>query len=253
MALTATATKSTRKDICKSLGMIRPVLILLSPEKNNIKDQVSEKTEGFEEIFAPIVEEIRSKRTNMEKTIIFCRTYEQTSHIYLFFKYMLGQAATEPIGFPNISRFRIIDMFTACTTSDVKETIISSFTKPDGRLRIVVATIAFGMGLNCPNVRRIIHWGPPSDTESYIQETGRAGRDGDTAHASLYYAKREISGDLVDGSMNAYCINKTECRRHCLFSDFDTYEKTKCNGCMCCDICASNYCCTSCSDPTMSK
>ena len=102
------------------------------------------------------------------------------------------------------------------------------------------------MGLNCPNVRRIIHWGPPSDIESYIQETGRAGRDGDTAHASLYYAKREISGDLVDGSMKSYCINNTYCRRHCLFSDFDTYEKTECNGCMCCDICAFNCCCISC-------
>ena len=166
---------------------------------------------------------------------------------------MLGEAATEPIEFPNISRFRIIDMFTACTTSDVKETIISSFTKPDGRLRIVVATIAFGMGLNCPNVRRIIHWGPPSDTESNIQETGRAGRDGDTAHAHLYYTKREISGDLVEGSMKAYCVNNTDCRRHCLFSDFDTYEKTECNGCMCCDICASTCCYTSCSASIMSK
>ena len=68
-------------------------------------------------------------------------------------------AATEPIGFPNISRFGIIDMFTACTTSDVKEITISSFTKPDGTLRIVVTTIAFGMELNFPNVRSIIHWG----------------------------------------------------------------------------------------------
>ena len=55
------------------------------------------------------------------------------------------------------------------------------------------------MGLNCPNVRRIIQ--PPSDTESHIQEAERVGRDGDTAHASLYYAKR---GDLVDVSINAY-------------------------------------------------
>ena len=115
MALTATATKSTRKEICKSLGMIRPVLILLSTEKNNIIYKVSEKIEGFEETFAPLVE-LCSKHTKMEKTIIFCRTYDQTSHIYLFFKYMLGQAATERIGFPNISKFRIIDMFIACTT-----------------------------------------------------------------------------------------------------------------------------------------
>lgn len=71
MALTATATKSTRKEICKSLGMIRPVLILLSPEKNNIIYKVSEKIEGFEETFAPLVEELCSKCTKMEKNNYF--------------------------------------------------------------------------------------------------------------------------------------------------------------------------------------
>jgi len=192
MALTATATKSTRMEVCKSIGLIQPVMVLHSPEKSNIIYKVLEKTDGFEETFTPLVEELRVKSIKMEKTIIFCRTYDQTSHIYLFFKYMLGPAATEPVGFPNISRFRIIDMFTACTTSDVKETIISSFTKPDGRLRIIVATIAFGMGLNCPNVSRIIHWSLPSDTESYVQETGRTGKGDETAYASLYYAQREV-------------------------------------------------------------
>ena len=53
-------------------------------------------------------------------------------------------------------------------------------------LRVVIATIAFGMGLDCPNVRRIIHWGPSNDVEAYIQETGRAGRDGESAEALLY-------------------------------------------------------------------
>ena len=59
-----------------------------------------------------------------------------------------------------------MDMFTACTSVDVKEDVVKSFTQPEGRLRIIVATVAFGMGMDCSNVRRIIHWGPPSDDRS---------------------------------------------------------------------------------------
>ena len=64
------------------------------------------------------------------------------------------------------------------------------FCNLSSHLRIVVATIAFGMGLNCPNVRRIIHWDPPGDIESYLQETGRAGKD---AEAIMYYNSTDIS------------------------------------------------------------
>ena len=99
----------------------------------------------------------------------------------------------DPIGYPDVSKFRMIDMFTACTTSDVKEKIIKSFVVPDSRLRIIVATMAFGMGMDCPNVHQIIHWGPPSDLESYIQETGRAGRDRNVAYAVLYFSKTYLS------------------------------------------------------------
>ena len=68
-------------------------------------------------------------------------------------------------------------MFTACTRTDVKENILKSFCDPEGLLRVVVATVAFGMGLDCPNVRRVVHWGSSSDIEHYLQETGLAGRD----------------------------------------------------------------------------
>lgn len=77
-------------------------------------------------------------------------------------------------------------MFTACTHSTVKKVILENFPKRDSVLRVVVVTIAFRMGLDSLNIRRIIHWGPSSDIESYSQETGRAGQDGLQAAAELY-------------------------------------------------------------------
>ena len=60
------------------------------------------------------------------------------------------------------------------------------------------------MGIDSPNIRKIIHWGPPSDIELYFQETGRAGRDHNKAQAIFYYRKRDLSGKISDG-MKSYC------------------------------------------------
>ena len=78
-------------------------------------------------------------------------------------------------------------MYHSCTDSVLKETISDLFSKKS-HLRIVVATVAFGMGIDCPDVRQVIH-GPPEDLESYIQETGRAGLDGNQSLAVLLIPK----------------------------------------------------------------
>ena len=159
---------------------------------------------------------------------------------------MLGQEANEPIGYPDVSRFRIIDMFTACTTSDVMAAILQSFMSVGSKLRLVVATVAFGMGLDCPDARRIIHWGPPSDIEEYVQETGTAGRDGITAYATLFFSKQDLGHEHIKDEMKLYCRNTVECRRQCTLKEFDAYEGVKPTGCLCCDICSYNCFCSSC-------
>ena len=81
-----------------------------------------------------------------------------------------------------LAMFCLVDMFSECTYKEVKDTIIKEFTIPTSRLRIVVSTIAFEMGIDAPNVRKTIHWGPSNDIELYIQETGHAGRDEHDRH-----------------------------------------------------------------------
>ena len=204
MALTATATKSSRRAIIKVLRMVHPEIVSVSPNKANIKYDVKMNTRSLEETFSPIVEELRRCRKAMDRTIIFCRTYDQCSRIYMYMADRLGKEMMYPIGVSrDLPKFRLLDMYTACTHPAVKETILQSQPVCDGTLRVIVATIAFGMGLDCPNIRRVIHWGPSGDIESYLQETGRAGRDSLYAEATLYYTNVEL-GQIDDTAIKEY-------------------------------------------------
>ncbi|KAH3770935.1 hypothetical protein DPMN_172234 [Dreissena polymorpha] len=72
--------------------------------------------------------------------------------------------------------------------SDLKS-ILEEFTQPDSCTRFLISTIAFGIGINIPDIRFIIHWGAPKTLEDYWQEVGRAGRDGKAAQAKMYATK----------------------------------------------------------------
>lgn len=246
MALTATATKASRQAICRTLGMIRPKVVTVSPNRPNIKYVVHSKPGTLEEVFASLVEEVKRLRLSVDRTIIFCRTYDSCSMLYLFMKDRLGTEFTDPIGAPDQARYRMIDMYTACTHPSVKKQVLDEFCASHSKLRVVIATIAFGMGLDCPDVRRVIHWGPSEDIEMYLQETGRAGRDGILSTAILY----NIPGvQHVQTSMKEYASNKEDCRRMILLKDFDGNEElsTSMPLCSCCDVCERKCKCPVCS------
>ena len=243
MALTATATKSLRKSVCTILGMFDPYVITVSPDKTNLIFRV-EAYESLETTFLPLIKELESKRGNMDRTLVYCQQQEVCARLYLLFRMHLARMFTEPVGYPDLPQFRLVDMFTSGTHATIKERISVLFTTPSN-LHILIATVAFGMGVNPPDVHRVYHCGPPSDIEMYVQEVGRGGRDGLPTVATLYYAKSLKR--FVDKTMVQYAEESTSCRRDKLFGDFDMYKRSSINvGCNCCDICSLICACDKC-------
>jgi len=95
----------------------------------------------------------------------------------------------------------------------MKKRIIDSFTKEDGDLCAVVATVAFSMGLDSPNIRKVLHWGSPADLEMNLQQSGCGGHDGEHCTAILYWSAKDLSSkDTITNEMKAYCSNNGECQ-----------------------------------------
>lgn len=164
--------------------------------------------------------------TKMPRMIIFCNKYDQCSAMYSLFKYYLESKFTSPPNSPDLIKYWLVDMYTRCTEVKVKN-IIKSFCSPEGRLRIVIATIAFEMGLDWVDVRQTIHSGSSSDVESHIQESGRAGRDGFLSCSLVLYGKEDNWN--TSQQMIVYCNNCTICQRKLLFEDFEICAYA-CNG-----------------------
>ena len=90
--------------------------------------------------------------------------------------------------------------------------------------------VALGMGVDCPGIRQVIHWGVPDDAEMYVQETGRAGRDSLPLCALLFYVN---STSHTSKHMGKYYTNEGLCRK-LLFSDFDDCPTSAIGNCQCC-------------------
>ena len=220
-------------------------IIYLPPTKTNII-YICKKKEKLSDALLPLVDHILEKQRASYKTLIYCQKHNEVAEVYEMFKNKLGFHFTNPPGAPSLPKYRLVDMYTSCTENSLKEQIMSSFVQPDSRLRVVVAIIAFGMGLDCPNVREVIHWGPPDDIDSYVQHTGRAGRDGAMAMATLFFGGSEKK--YCSRKMLAYCQNNDFCRRQLLFEYFEdsTLKVTPKSKCQCCDVCAINCKCGIC-------
>ena len=243
MALTATVTKETLSCVVERLSMENPKIIGLPPNRENIKFVLkpSLKKKDFAHSLAS---ELLTFRIQAPKTVVFGATVQQVADIFSIIKRDLGMNITEPPNMPNILPFHLVDMFTAGSTSVMRQCILVEYCKKASKLRLIIATSAFGLGVDCPDITRVINWGPPPTLEDLLQQSGRAGRDGIQSEPILYYVK---PGQNTSSAMQKYGTNQVMCRRELLYRDFlFSASNSKVQPCLCCDVCESSYTCTQC-------
>ena len=243
MALTATASDTLISQIIKDTGMINPVIIQVSPDKRNLLFGVQHITSMYE-TFLPLIVSLKEQRIYFKRTMIFCQRQVDCGQVFQLFQQEMKDELTDPIGAPvSLPQCRLVDVFAKGTEDLVKDTILLQSTVQNSKLRVIICTAAFGMGVNCAGIESVIHFGPPNDVETYIQQTGRSGRDGKVSHCIMLFGKG--LSRFCDKQMLEYCHNNSECRRDVLFRDFKSY---KCMGrtCFCCDICARKCNCDTC-------
>jgi ATP-dependent DNA helicase RecQ len=166
MALTATATERVRADIVKQLKLREPRCYVASFNRPNLTYRVVPKTTPYEQL----LEFIRSRPN--DSGIIYCASRKS------------AESLARNLSEDNVSA----KPYHAGLTSAERTKNQEAFLRDD--VRVVTATIAFGMGINKPNVRFVVHYDLPKNLESYYQETGRAGRDGLPSECMLLFSAR---------------------------------------------------------------
>lgn len=226
MALTATADVTTRKDILAQLGLHDPYVHLDSFDRPNIRYTLADKYNGEQQVLGYV-----RKRKN-ESGIIYCSSRWQVEKLA---KTLAG------VGI-NCAAYH------AGMEIEIRNAVQDGFTKDN--IQVVVATVAFGLGINKPNVRFVIHYEPPRTLEAYYQEIGRAGRDGLPAEALFLYDEKDVdkikkrisSGDnehRVNVELQRFqtmegFIDAQTCRRQVVLNYFAEYTEQRCGNC---DIC----------------
>ena len=127
-------------------------------------------------------------------------------------------------------------MYHLLTDHDIKQDVIEDMAKADGKTKIVFCSKSLSMGINMAQVKYVIHYGPPTTTDAFLQETGRAAREPKIhAHSILLTFPRMASGRTLDDTMDAYRKVKVSCLRSSLLSKFHCTKPTDQK--LCCDIC----------------
>ncbi|KAG4989536.1 hypothetical protein JHK82_031862 [Glycine max] len=234
VGLTATATEKVQYDIIGSLKLNYPFVTIGSVDRTNLFYGVKLLNRG-QSFIDELVREISKEVTNGGSTIIYCTTIKDVEQIFKSF----AEAGIEA------------GMYHGQMNGKAREESHRLFVRDE--LQVMVATIAFGMGIDKPNIRQVIHYGCPKSLESYYQESGRCGRDGIASVCWLYYTRSDFAkGDFYCGEVKSekqrkaimesllaaerYCV-LTTCRRKFLLEYFgEKFPADRCGNCDNCKI-----------------
>ena len=224
IALTATATPKVQHDIQKNLGMLGAKVFKSSFNRQNLYYEVRPKTK---EIDREIIKYI--KNNPGKSGIIYCLSRKKVEELTETLKINEISVLPYHAGLDTVTRSKNQDAF---LHEDVQ---------------VIVATIAFGMGIDKPDVRFVIHYDIPKSLEGYYQETGRAGRDGGEGRCIAFYTTKDLqkleklmqTKTAVEQEIGRHLLAETEayaesslCRRRILLHYFgETREETSCNNC----------------------
>ena len=227
IALTATATEKVQHDILKNLGIAGARVFKSSFNRPNLFYEIRDKVEPEKDI-------LRYIRQNQGKSgIIYCLSRKKVEELAEFLCINGVKARPYHAGLD------------AKTRSDNQDAFLME------EVDVIVATIAFGMGIDKPDVRFVIHYDIPKSIESYYQETGRAGRDGQEGRCITYYSDKDIHkflkfmqgkpvaeqeiGKQLLSEVETYALS-SRCRRRLLLNYFgEDFE----GNCGCCDNCVN--------------
>jgi ATP-dependent DNA helicase RecQ len=228
IALTATADGPTRKDIVERLGLGNARIFAAGFDRPNIRYRVVPKKDAKAQLLAFIAEEHPS-----DAGIVYCQTRRKVEEVADWLA-MKGRLALP---------------YHAGLDASRRQKHQDRFLKEEGV--IIVATVAFGMGIDKPNVRFVVHLDAPKSLEAYYQETGRAGRDGLPADAWMTYGMSDVmalmglleSADIDErqrrierqklNALLGYC-ETAGCRRQVLLGYFGEHDHPRCGNC---DMC----------------
>lgn len=212
IALTGSATSATRAEILQVLRIPDAVVVLTSFDRPNLTFTV-ERVQDDRIRFARLRALLRGPEGS---TIVYTPTRRLTELVTRALLRLGVRAAP----------------YHARLTGRVRRRVLAAFLAD--RIPLVVATSAFGMGIDKPDVRRVIHWGPPRTLEAYYQEAGRAGRDGRSARCALFWRPEDFALGDATLAVRRY-VEARGCRRAMLLEYFGE-RMERCAGCDRCGI-----------------
>ena len=258
VGLTATATKRVQDDCVRQLGLQKCTRFFQTFNRTNIVYEVKPKTKDIVKDMKALIHDKFTNHRNgkVQCGIVYCFSQKDCEKMAESLTCKPNDDKRWPKGLlalPYHAGMTDTDRKTGVPKRELHQRMWS-----DGKVPIICATVAFGMGINKPDVRFVFHHSIPKSLEGYHQESGRAGRDGGKSYCTLFYqagdavkmrallqdsaketrAPPEVLRSNLEAMsyLEAYCTNQTTCRRTLLLGHFDEkFDAVKCKGM--CDNC----------------